>query len=230
MNFGERLIEEYVKRFEQKYSDSSIYNGSLGSMAKIDLKGITEGEVCKVIKPFLYEWGRMGRVLGRIEYLNWKSNLASAIMSNCQRLKGFSTKDLAGVKIGRLGPDIMGCYEPFKGAVGQIAAAKVLHLICPNFFPLWDNSIAEAVRNEIGDKSKLNEKVEKFSGRDYVRFMEKIQELISKYEKLLSYLASQHKKGKLKILDECLWWAAHMPASLLFEGKCHITQQHNSTL
>jgi len=216
MNLGEQIIKEYVKRYEQKYSADPVYNGFLGSMAKIDLKGITEGEVREVIEPFLYEWGRMGRVLGRIEYLNWERNLASAIRSNCQRLKGFGTKDLTGVNLGQLEPQIMKCYESFKEAVGPIAAAKVLHLICPNFFPLWDNSIAEAFRNEISDRSKVSEKVENFSGRDYARFMEQIQELISKYGKLLSYLASQHKKGKLKILDECLWGTAHRPVTLLF--------------
>lgn len=98
--------------------------------------------------------------------------------------------------------------------IGQIAATKVLHLICPNFFPLWDNTIAKAARSELGRKSKQNKKVEDFSAADYYRFMQEIQNFIKEYEEVLSDLANRCKKGKLKILNECFWWATHRPLSL----------------
>lgn len=49
----EQVIKEYVKQYEQAYSDyDSTYNDCLKDMRKIDLEGITEKEVKKVIKPY----------------------------------------------------------------------------------------------------------------------------------------------------------------------------------
>ena len=210
----EEIIKRYVELFEQKYNDSSSYNSHLEGTEKINLAGITEKEVEDVIKPFLYKWGKMGRVLGRVEFQDWRGNLAEQIRSNYERLKEFKAKDLADVDLSKLESDIEKCYESLKEAVGRIGAAKVLHLICPSFFPLWDNDIAKAIRSELGEKREGSKKVEDFSGLDYYRFMQKIQNLIKKYEKVLSVLSTLYKKGKLKILDECLWWATHRPLSL----------------
>lgn len=215
MNYSEQIIKECVKRFEQEYIGYSIYSECLEVMSEIDLEGITEKEVDVVIKPFLYEWGRMGRVLGRVEFLDWTSNLAEQIRTNCETLKDFRTKDLADVDLSKFESDIKRCYEFARKAVGQIAAAKVLHLVCPNFFPLWDNPIAKAVRTDLKGKAEGNNKVENFSGADYYRFMGKIQNFIKEYEKVLSNLVGRYRKGKLKILDECLWWITQRPLSLL---------------
>jgi hypothetical protein len=209
-----QVIKEYVKRFGQKYNDN-VYNKYLKEAEKIGLDSITEKEVEEVIKPFLYQWGRMGRVLGRQKFQNWGSNLAKQIRSNYDKLEDFKSKDLVNINpdLSKFESDIKKCYESFKGAVGPIAAVKVLHLICPYFFPLWDNDIAKAIRNEFNGR---NEKVEEFSGGDYYRFMQQIKDFIEKYKKVLSDLSVQYKKGKLKILDECLWWATHRSLSLFF--------------
>jgi len=215
----EQIIREYVKRFQQEYVGYSIYDECLRNMGEIDLEGITEKEVETVIKPFLYEWGKMGRVLGRVEFLDWRGNLAEQIRSNYGKLKGFTRKDLADTDLSKFESDIRECYESFKEVVGKIAATKVLHLICPNLFPLWDNDIAKAVRDELTEKSEGSKKVENFSGADYYRFMRVIQNFIKRYEEVLSDLATQYKRGRLKILDECFWWATHKPLSLFSETK-----------
>jgi len=210
----EQVIKEYVKRFEQEYSGSSIYNECLKDVRGIELGDITEEEVEEVIKPFLYEWGRMGRVLGRPKFFHWESELRKQIQFNCERLEGFRKQDLSDVDLSEFESDIEKCYESFEKAIGRIAATKVLHLICPNLFPLWDNDIARAVKNELDRKSEGRNEVDNSSGADYYRFMQEMQNLIKEYKGLLSDLANRYKKGELKILDECLWWATHRPLSL----------------
>jgi hypothetical protein len=59
-------------------------------------------------------------------------------------------------------------------AKAPVSAAKALHLLAPNFFPLWDNAIAKAY-----DCGKMNQE-------DYVRFMRKMREQIQ--EVLKSYI------------------------------------------
>jgi len=217
-NKNERIIEEYVKRFEQAYTNRSTYSQRLKEMAEIKLADITQTDVERVIRKFLYQWGRMGRILGRQEYAGWQKRLAEQIRSSSGKLRSFRQKDLADPKLqlGNFDSDIKKLYGSFKGIVGRTAATKALHLICPNFFPMWDNDIARAVRSEIQRKEEKSNTIEDFSSADYYRFVGQVLNFIKKYETVLSDLATQHKKGKLKILDEFLWWATHRPLSLFF--------------
>ncbi len=160
--------------------------------------------------------GKNGERLGRSKFRNWQRNLARRIQSDCRRLKNFRSKDLIDVDLNKFESDIKECYESFRKTIGPIAAGKILHIICPNFFPLWDNDIAKAVRNECSEDVKKDNGVEEFSGADYYKFMQVIQNFVKKYEKILSDLCNKYKKGKLKILDECLWWATHRPLFLFF--------------
>ena len=98
-------------------------------------------------------------------------------------------------------------YDQFSKALGKTAAVKVLHLLCPDFFCLWDSRIAEAVSSAGA-----------FDKEDYYSFMLKTKDLLKKYEEIFSDLATHYKKNKLRILDEFLWWITHDPISL-FECK-----------
>jgi predicted RNase H-like HicB family nuclease len=212
----EQLIKEYVKQCEQKSGGQSTYKECVKDMEKIDLGRITEKDVEQVIERFLYEWGRMGRVLGRIEFIGWKSKLVGQIRSNHSKLEDFKTKDLSEVDLSVFESDIKNCYKSFEKVVGRIAASKVLHLICPNFFPLWDRNIAKAIWDEVDGKGEKGEVLAQFSGAHYYRFMQVMQNFLRKYREIVSALANQYGKGKLKILDECLWWTTQRPLCLFF--------------
>ena len=210
MDLGEEirteLIRECSKRLGDEFEDS-IYDECLKAIKETDLSNIANLE--STMRRFLYVWGRMGRVLGRYDYRNWESKLAKQIELDGKELEEFRTKDLLYVNLHEYEPVIKKCYGSFKEAVGAIAAAKTLHLICPSFFPLWDNAIANAVRKERADK-----KNGEFSPADYYSFMVDMQRFLKEYDQVLSALASKYKRGKLRILDEFLWWMAHRPLSL----------------
>lgn len=214
----ENLLREYVKRFEREfnqYNGDSVYTRSLDAMRIIHLGSISEEDVTKIVEPFLYQWGRIGRVLGQDRFLGWQRNLSKKIQSNRDRLQHFRTKNLADADLNELELDTTVCYKSLKEVVWQIAAAKVLHLVCPNFFPLWDNDIAEAVRVElVRRRGRWKKLPEAFSGKDYHLYMKGAQSLLNNYKDLLSDLATEYGKPELKILDEFLWWASHRPVSL----------------
>jgi len=216
MDYGELLIREYVTLHERKYGTDSLYGESLKKMGRINLEDVTKEAVEEIVEPFLYEWGRMGRVLGRPEFWDWHSTLTVQIRSNHHVLTDFRGRQLVEVSLDECESDIKNCYDSFRQAVGQVASAKVLHLICPDFFPLWDNAIAKAVRTELVEKTNVGV-IKDFSAGDYYRFMRGIQTLLKTYGELLLRLANQHGKGQLRIIDEFLWWATHRPLSLVIQ-------------
>lgn len=200
------VIKDCVKRWEREFDDS-IYNECLEAVKNADLRNAASLKT--TMRRFLYAWGRMGRVLGRAEYRNWESRLAEQIESSHKELEELRMKDLECVDLHKYEVVIKKCYESFRETVGPIGAVKVLHSICPNFFPLWDNGIADAVRRECEDK-----KADEFSALDYFRFVKKIQGLIKCHERVLTELVTRYGKRKLRILDEFLWWIVHRPLAL----------------
>jgi hypothetical protein len=107
--------------------------------------------------------------------------------------------------------DIKTIYQALKSAVGPIGAVKVLHLVCPSFFPLWDNAIANGLRQYYyGDST-----YESFSDQDYFDFMMWVQNWLRENDNLISSLSEQYNKTKLKMIDEFFWWTVTRPFSLV---------------
>ena len=78
-----------------------------------------------------------------------------------------------------------------KGRKSPVAVAKALHLLAPNFFPLWDDQIAKAYGCYYN-----NNPAEK-----YIRFMKLIKEFA---EKVGDYINPSNYQNKtfLKLIDE----------------------------
>jgi len=212
------IIEEHVKRCDCFSSDGRTYIPRLNEMNKTKLDTISQKDVEDIVRPFLYEWGRMGRILGRTEFSNWPRGTATVIQKNSQELEQFKKCDLSDTRLNLKThkPVIMQLYSSFNKVVGQVAATKVLHLICPHFFPPWDNDIAAAVRSEIREKKPVTGNIDNFSPEDYYRFIQEIRTLLIKHSDLISRLANKYGKSKVRILDECFWWSTHRPLSLFF--------------
>lgn len=75
-----------------------------------------------------------------------------------------------------------------------VSAGKALHLLCPNFFPLWDNKIASAYRNhwKSSDTSFYN----------YWAFMKLSKDQTTSLYELGVKPDSLDKFGDLKLIDE----------------------------
>jgi len=214
MDYCSKVISHYVESFENLFSrDFKDYTTYLNMMANTKLVGINGDDVRGVLRPFLYGWGRMGRVLGGKEYRGWETKLAKQIRTNCSLLESFKASNIDNTSLGKYQLDIEKSYESFRQVIGNIASAKALHLICPNFFPAWDNRIADGVRDEFLTKGGY--KTKPFTGADYYAFMYVIQNLMKTHDVTLVSLSKKYNKSKMKILDEFLWWAANRPLSVL---------------
>jgi hypothetical protein len=218
----------YVKRSHEEYPDDhSKYKMYLKKMQRIDLSRFTEQDVEIILKPFLYKWGKMGRVLGEDKCKGWESDIVEPIRSNSNKLDEFRTINFESTSLTDFQNDIIKCYESLKTIVDRVAATKTMHIICPNFFPLWDNDIVGAVRSEATkmlagtDKTELIrmivEKIDDFSGKDYYRFMLLLQDFFERYKNTFLNLAKTYEKSVVKILDDFLWMIAHRPLSLFLQ-------------
>jgi hypothetical protein len=205
----DRLIKECVENYEHDDPDE-IYKRCLKNVKGVDLIKIMKLKTADgntIVKDYLYRWGTMGRVLGRKEHRGWENRLAKQIQLNAAELAKLRKKHLEGVDLNKYEKAISECYESIRKAEGSpIAAAKILHLICPDFFPVWDNAIANALRREL-----VCNQSEDFSALDYFRFMQVQQRLLRCYKQVLSELAKKYGKGNLKILDEFLWFIVRRP-------------------
>ena len=212
------MIKAIVDKHEAVYRGDTLYNKSVMRMSTVDLENISESDVTNVIEPFLYEWGRMGRVLGRREFWDWQEKVAKMVKSNCAILKQFQARNIENENLSNNKDEIIRLYQSFKEATGQIASAKILNLICPDFFPLWDNAIAGGIRVELANLPgySFDTNIKAFSGQDYFRFTEGIKIFMLRHNDIISQLSNQYQQKKLRIIDECLWWMAGRPFFLIF--------------
>lgn len=80
------------------------------------------------------------------------------------------------------------CTGKLKGRRSPVAVAKALHLLCPNFFPLWDDKIARAYGCYYNDNPS----------QKYIFFSQKIKDIA---ENLNGKIVSKN-RTILKLIDE----------------------------
>lgn len=199
-NYRQQMIKDYIVRNEQEFPEPmNYYQDSVEKMRNINLTRFAKEDAAGIIKAYLYKWGKMQRALNR-EKIN---DIVEQIQSNHEKLEKFRKKKLSGIDIGKFKSDIEQCYDSFEEIIGKVGAAKVLHLICPDFFPLWDTRIADAFKQE--NKGKIHKD---FSGADYYEFMRWIKNFMQEYGDIL---AERNGRTKVKVLDDFLWALANRP-------------------
>ena len=207
LNPDEKEIEKFVMMYENEYwfVNKLLYIGCIKEIEKINICKIQEKDIKGPIRTFLINWGMMSRVLGRKERENWEERLLEQLEKLGNKFEEFRKLKLESVELENYKEDIKECYQKINKIIGPTSTSKVLHLICPEFFPLWDENIRKLVSKECKNCRIGN------SGEGYYKFMREIKEFLRKYEEPLSKLVSKlskeynYDKLKLKIVDEYMW-------------------------
>ena len=84
---------------------------------------------------------------------------------------------------------VISLFTDFEVVLGPVGAAKCLHLLAPDFFPLWDRAIAEAYGVYLGQRGK--------NGKKYYGFMETTRTQVLRLRK-----ERRGKKHLVKSVDE----------------------------
>jgi len=201
----EKEIIDLVEQHEEiwRYSEKILYDRCIKDMKKARLCEIEEKDVNGPVKTFLINWGQMGRVLGRENKEGWEKNLVYKLREICKELEKFRKLKLENTILSNHEDEIKKCYRKIRSTIGPVAATKVLHLLCPDFFPMWDNAIRKKISNECEEKSgvRIGD-----SEKGYYKYMEVIQGFVKRYNKILSNLNNKYKQSKLRIVDRYMWF------------------------
>lgn len=201
LNPNTEKIKEYVDSFEDEWGFSEfIYTRCILEAEKIELFEIEEKDIKGPIRTFLVNWGLMARVTGRLKKEDW-GKLENKLQNICNTLDKFKKSKLEECKesdIYKWESEIKKCYETLDEIenIGPTSISKILHLLCPNFFPLLD----DAIRGKSGIAG---------SSEGYYKFMIGIKKFLKKYDSTISELTNNYRKPKLKIIDEFMFCFAH---------------------
>lgn len=205
-NEVDKILQKHEK--EYGYCDKVIYQKCLEDFKKLDLCNFPEDITIGIIKVFLINWGMLGRVLGRIEKKGWERKLSETLREKCETLEKFRKLSLEDFKseeeLSKYKEQIKDCYKAIRNLIGPVGASKVLHLINPEFFPMWDENIRKKASEEC--KKPIED-----SEEGYYRFMNCIRELLlnRKMMKLWEKWSKEIGTSKLRIIDIYLWWKAN---------------------
>ena len=211
------IIEAIVDKHESVYGGDIRYDNAIAYIAKVDLANMDETAVGYAIERFLYGWGNMGRVLGRPEYSGWQVRVTGIIKSNNSILKQFKKMNIETENLSVHETAIIKLFDSFNSKTSPTSSAKILHLICPDFFPLWDNAISDALRVELAELQgyAFDRSISARSSRDYFRFMGGVKLFMSTHNSTISLLSNKYQHNKLRIVDACFLFMVRRPLYLV---------------
>jgi hypothetical protein len=179
-----------------------IYSMCIADVRKQRIETIDEDFIKGPVRTFLVNWGSMGRVVGRDR--NWCGKLCGKLKKHSDRLEKFRKKFLENENIENSQEGIMTIYSDIRKIVKPTSASKVLHLICPDFFPIWDENIRKKAAQAKGRNSGLNKEE-----KGYYEFMKVVKDFLGEYCKEINQLKGDSDKSKLHYVDQYLWSVAN---------------------
>jgi hypothetical protein len=161
-------------KLEEEYSlTECIYFGAIERLREVqeDLRRLDDVKhIRRVIKLFLINWGSMNRVVGR-EGLKWKQlgETLRGLENEFEKLRGkrFLTINLDDPAIAAAIKTIYSRLDPIPYLGSPITISKILHLLNPEIFVMWDNAIEEKFH-------KINHNIN-YESEGYLEFLKTAQ-------------------------------------------------------
>lgn len=197
-----------------------IYFGAVDKLKEVrnDLTKLNDiVHLRRIIKPFLIQWGMMGRVVGR-EGLEWAKvgETLRSLEEEFELLRGqkLLTMKFQDTKISDAIRRVYRKLDPIDYIGSPTAISKILHLLNPEVFVMWDNDIRKAYK-------KKNRRVRE-TPEGYLEFLNEMQkeleDALNDYRKETKkeldeiereIRARYRNKTLAKIVDEYNWITAH---------------------
>ncbi|GAB6079015.1 hypothetical protein [Hydrogenobaculum acidophilum] len=185
---------EGIKKFEEREKRDIMYKVATFLVSQYwSIPSYIADGVCVLLLTWNQAFYKYG-------YFDFKE-LEKCIEKNLQRLGEFRQRDITSLsqsdeeKIKLVFDEFLKALEIADGnkrsSKSPVAVAKALHLLAPNFFPLWDNKIARAYGCYYN-----NNPAEK-----YVQFMKLMKEL-AMHVKSYVQISNYQNKTLLKLIDE----------------------------
>jgi hypothetical protein len=202
-------INRNIDIYEANYElPEWFYEKCQEEFRKVNLCKIDERDIKRIISPFLSNWGMMGRVIFNKNRVGWERKLAKIITDKCEVFKELRKKNLAEVNLDGVKSEVKISYKKIAELIGPTSASKVLHLICPKFFPMWDVAIRDAISKEVKKRNKSKFGIGS-GATGYFKFMNALRGCIKKNKQTLLQLQQKYHKSLVKLCDEYFWRATH---------------------
>ena len=189
--------EEFIKgieEFEKHENRDAMYKVATFLISHFWSKA---SDMADGLGVLLLTWNQAFYRYGNFDF----DKLEECIKNNLEKLKKFKSRDITTLSKSDE-PDMKSIFTEFmkslqiasgnmEGRKSPVAVAKALHLLAPNFFPLWDVRIAKVYGCYYNN----------YPAEKYIRFMKLMKEFV---EKVRGYvvLSNYQNKTLLKLIDE----------------------------
>ena len=219
MNY--RDLVDAATRFEKEIElTECIYFGAIERLKDVqkDLSKLDDVQhVRRVIKPFLIQWGMMGRTVGR-KGLDWK-RLSETLRSlekdfSVLRNRRFITVDFNKRNVSTAIKNTFSKIRSIRYIGGHTSTPKIMHLLNPEMFVMWDEDIRKAYKER---NSRITD-----SPRGYLEFLNETQKELRQsfrdrqketgrsLNEIEKEIRSKYRdKTVARIIDEYNWMLAH---------------------
>jgi len=225
MKYGELI--EGIKNFEDSFwFGEYVYFKALEKLegARANLSTLETEHAKEIIKIFLIRWGRMGRTVDRKD-LDWEqlSKQLRNSKEHFQKLRGKSLLDINLEDI-EMADAIKEAYSSAEVKyIGATAISKILHLLNPELFVIWDADIREkygVAGSATGYlkflklvKREVEEALEKEATKSKCGKKEIVERIC--VELPSKKLGQEYvRKTLAKLIDEYNWWIVHYSENL----------------
>lgn len=158
---------ERARHLFGRHEPRDVFYRAATDLVEMALRGQSSVAVSEALAILLQTWNRayyqyrkpdMVEHFGQLDEVLAKHQTWLAEVRN-RHIDSFDTSD---------GERVRQVFEDFEAVLGPVGAAKALHLLAPQFLPLWDRAITVAYGIELGRAGT--------NGSRYLRFMRVVRE------------------------------------------------------
>lgn len=150
-------------------------------------EGNTELSIADAVAALLQTWNQSYYRYHKFDAVHF-AEIQRVIKEHPEVISDLRQRNIGSLKAGDE-TSVISVFTDFEVVLGPVGAAKCLHLLAPDFFPLWDRAIAEAYGVYLRPRGK--------NGKKYFGFMETTKTQVLRLRK--------ERKGKrhlVKAVDE----------------------------
>lgn len=177
-----------ARKLFQEYEPRDLVYRAATELVQLALDGKSNLTVAEALAVLLQTWNAQYYRFGRHTFDVAHFEAIDAVFSSYEEaLRGFRNRHIISLESNEL-DEVEKIFTAFELVLGPVGTAKALHLLAPDFFPLWDRKIAGAYGLWLGSAGE--------NGPLFSRFVTIVFEQVTG----ISGLTDVH--GVLKWIDE----------------------------
>jgi hypothetical protein len=167
----EKVTQEQLQEAHRAYAElepRDLFYKAATELVRLVFEGKTKLTLAEALAVLLQTWNKAFYRYTPFDSRHF-DEIEGLLNRHWQVIEGFRVRTIESFSTDDKEP-VSKIFSEFEEVLGPVGAAKSLHLLAPEFFPLWDRTIAEACRCALKKKGQ--------NASSYLRFMEMMQEQI----------------------------------------------------